>query len=102
MAGFDADRVVAKTVAALTTKAMREQWARALREHGDVVPFLLPYVVPGAIIAGAATGELWLFRSVSWIWVTVALLDHVVPPSGHTARIPAAMPRFGNRPSGAW
>jgi alkane 1-monooxygenase len=80
MAGFDADRVVAKTVAALTTTAIREQWARALLKHGDVLPFLLPYVVPGALIAGAATGELWLFRSVSWIWVTVALLDHVVPP----------------------
>jgi alkane 1-monooxygenase len=43
-------------------------------------PFLLPYVVPLAMLAGAATGRLWLFRAVAWVWLAVAILDVIVPP----------------------
>lgn len=53
----------------------------ARRGHAAVAPFLLPYVVPIAMVTGVATGQLWLFRCVGWIWVAVVALDLAVPRS---------------------
>jgi alkane 1-monooxygenase len=45
-----------------------------------LAPYLLPYVVPAAMIAGTATGRVWPFRAVAWVWLGVAVLDFLVPP----------------------
>jgi alkane 1-monooxygenase len=52
----------------------------SLRGHASAAPFLLPYVVPIAMIAGVASGQLWLFRAVGWMWIAVVALDFLVPP----------------------
>ncbi len=57
-----------------------------------VLPFLLPYAVPAAIIAGVATGEVWLFRSVAWIWAAVVALDLAVPPPALRRASPRSEP----------
>jgi alkane 1-monooxygenase len=42
------------------------------------LPYLLPYVVPLAIVAGSRHGALWPFRIVPAIFVAVTLIDTVV------------------------
>lgn len=44
------------------------------------LPFLLPYLVPLTMVVGYATGELWLFRVVAWVWLIVAALDLAIRP----------------------
>lgn len=45
-----------------------------------VLIFLLPYLVSSTMIVGYYTGELWLFRTVAWVWLTVAVLDFAIGP----------------------
>jgi alkane 1-monooxygenase len=45
-----------------------------------MLPFLSPYLVPLIMIVGYATGELWLFRVVAWVWLIVAALDLAIRP----------------------
>lgn len=47
-----------------------------------VWPFLLPYTVPLVMLTGVATGQLWLFRIVGWVWAAVVILDLAIPPGG--------------------
>jgi alkane 1-monooxygenase len=42
------------------------------------LPYLLPYVVPIAIVAGCLHGDVWPFRMVPVIFVTVTILDTLV------------------------
>jgi alkane 1-monooxygenase len=44
------------------------------------LPFLLRSLVPLAMIGGWMTGAVWLFKSVSWLWLAVIALDLVVRP----------------------
>jgi alkane 1-monooxygenase len=62
----------------------------------SAAPFLLPYVVPIAMVVGVATGQLWIFRGVGWIWIAVVALDLMIPlrvsdfsnPHSHLSRSP--------------
>jgi alkane 1-monooxygenase len=56
--------------------------------HAAAAPFLLPYVVPIAMVMGVATGQLWLFRCVGWIWVAVVALDLALPPDASDSSSP--------------
>jgi alkane 1-monooxygenase len=46
----------------------------------QTLPFLLPYAIPCTMIAGYATGDLRLFKVVSYVWFIVAVVDLIVRP----------------------
>jgi alkane 1-monooxygenase len=53
------------------TTTMVRSWPRRL-------PFLARHLVPTAMLAGWATGALWTFKIVAWLWLVVTVLDVVV------------------------
>lgn len=46
----------------------------------NVLPFLSAYFVPSVMIAGYATGEIWLFGVIAWAWLIVVAIDLAIRP----------------------